>query len=111
MLRLLRRRMLEAFLETPHGVGADLTWGERVSNLSLSAAVVAFNAVVGVMSHHYFFNVLRWSLLKAVGVTVGSVAAITVGLYVYYVYLVDLGKKKPAKDGKHGHDSGKEKKN
>lgn len=71
-------------------LGAPLTWGERVRNLALCGSVFAVDAAIAWASSHFFFDILKMSVLGATAAVVGGTAAVTVGLYVYYVYIIDL---------------------
>ena len=91
MMRLARRRMLEAFLDTPGPIGLDLDWSIRLFSIF---------AIVSVVVADYFWWILvRDVFLRRLGYSVGSltigsilvVVAITLFLYVYNVYLINLG--------------------
>ena len=103
MARLVRRRMLEAFVDTPGPIGADLhAWG-RVRAFLATAGILALDAAVVVAMREVF---LRRLGVSPGALTVGLFAAvvfITVALYVYNVYIVNAG-------GSQGGSAGKGKK-
>lgn len=94
MLRLVRRRMLEAMKECPHNVGKAAPMRRRIVSTIFNIAIIAL-LVKLCMIFREIFHVQRgiaWS--KILGVGFAGTMAITVFLYVYYVYIIHLGQGK-----------------
>ena len=116
MLRLLRRRMLEALKEVPAGadgkpedLSRDLTWAERAYCLTVSGGVFAFDYFAVSSIHRLMFRTLGMSTPAAVCAVVGGVMGVTASLYVFYVYVIDSlrgGKGKGKGKGKGGARAG-----
>lgn len=64
----------------------------------LGVSVLGFDAAVLKLSSVFFFDYLHLSGSAVTAIVTTGVVAITLGLYVYNVYLVDLGAKKSKND-------------
>lgn len=98
MMRLLRRRMLLALMEKPAvPVGRPLSWMQRIRTELSCVTALGLNiaAFVGFRNLIRYFDI---SALRASASLSCGVVAVTVSLYVYNVYLIDiLVGKNPAK--------------
>jgi len=92
--RLLRRRMLEAGLEAPFGVGdaGGKSFTERGANFACLAALVSFNVLVGVTVKSVL-DTRKISYSKAALWGLGATIGVSVMVYVYNVYIVTKPKK------------------
>ncbi len=89
MLRLLRRRMLTALMETPAVVYEPLSWAEYIHAYAVSIAVLGFNLFA--IQWGYRFAETQWQLSIPATTTLfmSCSFAITAGLYIYNVYVVN----------------------
>ena len=88
MSRLLRRRMLEAGLHGPSGVGDEggIGYSGRLGNFSAIAACWSFNVFLGHITKavlHDYDIATSTAALGAVGATIGT----SIGVYLYSVYM------------------------
>jgi 1-acyl-sn-glycerol-3-phosphate acyltransferase len=88
VLRIVRRRTLEALAECPKNICTPLTWGERLYSVFFTFLLYAFNTFVAyrandVLFHKYGFD--HWSVY---GWLLGAVIAITASLYIYNLYIL-----------------------
>mmetsp|Transcript_15101 Transcript_15101/g.16381 ORF Transcript_15101/g.16381 Transcript_15101/m.16381 type:complete len:410 (-) Transcript_15101:112-1341(-) len=101
MLRKLRREMLQAISDCPTDIGENISSGFWIASLLSNIFVVGFQFMLLKFIYQYFsvkYQLTGWSFtLWGIGLSF----FVTFALYVYYVYLVDLGssrkelKKKP----------------
>ena len=103
MARLVRRRMLEAFLDTPGPIGADLHALGRARAFAATAGILALDAAVIVAMREVFLRRLGVSPAALTAGLASAVVMITAALYVYNVYIVNAG-------GSSGGGAGKGKK-
>lgn len=91
MFRKLRRTTLNAIKECPENVGEDISTGFWFASLFSNIFAIALQLYL--LRLFYFVTVIKYQFpyltisLWSIGVTM----FITLALYVYYVYLVDLG--------------------
>lgn len=89
MLRLTRRKMLLALRETPLDAGRDLSYTQWIiCYLANCSMFVAFYGIWLIYSH-VAFTWLALDSMEALGYTVALVIAITVWLYLHFVYIAD----------------------
>ncbi len=101
MLRLLRKRMLIALMESPAGTGDPLTWPQYINTYIVSTAVLLFNILTVRAGYLYVHRTYELSYLTISGIFIGVSVLITMGLYLYNVYIIDLFTPKfPSKDKK-----------
>ena len=87
---LLRKRMLEAMLDTPADVAAPLSWAGRFWNIIATLSVFLFDWVALRYLHRLLFVEMALSArVVTLYISVGSIV-VTVLLYVYSVYIVDI---------------------
>ena len=91
MMRLARRRMLEAFLDTPGPIGLDLDWSIRLFSIFAIVSVVVADYFWWVIARDIFLRRLGYSVASLTIGSILAVVAITLFLYVYNVYLINLG--------------------
>jgi hypothetical protein len=86
MLHLVRRRMLEAFKECPPDLDQDISSGHYLLHLLFIASLLLFDyTALGLLVSHFRQTMtLQQVLLKGGLWSMG----ITLGLYVYYTYLI-----------------------
>ena len=88
MLRLLRKRMLTALINTPDMAGAPLTWMEMIHNYILSTFILVFNIVIVRFVYSFLSITLDWTYSK-ISIIFGIFCIfITLYLYLYNVYFV-----------------------
>ena len=85
--------MLIALAETPPGVGEPLTWTEYIRTYLVSSLVLAFNIVSTMRCNTWAQHAFGLSSLGATGYFLLLSMLITLALYVYNVYIIDLGAK------------------
>ena len=83
--------MLIALAETPPGVGEPLTWTEYIRTYLVSSLVLAFNVVATMRCNTWAQHAFNVSSLGATAYFLLLSMLITLALYVYSVYIVDLG--------------------
>lgn len=92
--------MLEALMDCPQSIKKPISPLYWVGSLLLNVFILLLNYTLAKAS--YYLLVTRWNL--STGTIVFWFAtvtlAITAALYVYYVYLIDLGKTTPTSKGK-----------
>lgn len=91
MMRLSRRRMLEAFLDTPGPIGLNLSWTDRARGVLATAFVLVCNVGVMGVVRRVFIQRWKYSVAAVVGGWSAAVVLITLVLYVYNVYIVNVG--------------------
>ncbi len=89
--------MLLALADSPSYVGQDVSTGFWLASLLTNVAIVGFSAACVVFGRSLLVDKLHMSGLQIFGWSSSVILSITVGLYVYYVYLADLGSSKSDK--------------
>lgn len=91
MRRISRKKMLEALVNTPEGVCADLSHGEWIRCYAVNLAnmlLVAFMSKLYVVD--LFSNYLKMDTRDTIVNTLLLMVTITFGLYVYSVYIINF---------------------
>jgi len=93
MMRLVRRRVLEHLAQpSPDDLCSDITTSERITSWSIGLGTIVFDYTVFKAAHYVLLTYYDLSILTvALGGFLATIA-VTVALYVYFVYLVALGK-------------------
>lgn len=86
--------MLLALADSPSYVGDDVSTGFWLTSLLANVAIVGLNYATFLLGRNLMVEKLRLSGLEILGWSSSVIVAITVGLYVYYVYLADMGSAK-----------------
>ncbi len=92
MARLLRRRMLTALMQAPPGTvpGSALTWPEYLQTYVVSSGVLLFNTLAVRWGYFLASKHLHITTVQTTALFSAACAAVTVCLYVYNVYIIDL---------------------
>jgi len=86
--------MLEALQDCPHDICQELSWSERADSLCSALCLLSFDGIVLKLGHWLCFERFRLSTLQVLlGLAAGSVL-ITLGLYAYFVYVIDVFKQR-----------------
>ncbi|KAJ1436656.1 hypothetical protein B484DRAFT_445525 [Ochromonadaceae sp. CCMP2298] len=90
MMRLLRRRMLESLRQCPESIGRDLSSRQYAGVVAANLAVIALSAAVlwGLHFRLVQTGIVSWPALLLLWAL--FVCFVTLGLYVYYVYVVAM---------------------
>lgn len=86
---IVRRAMLQASKNCPDVITLPLTWSDRIRNICTCCVLFATDIAIYCYSKHYLIDVLHCSPASVVVWSLAVSAGITIGLYVYYVYVVD----------------------
>ena len=97
LIRLLRRRMLTALLDCPKIIGKSLSWPQRLRSIAVTLLNIAFDLGCIKLFNLIAFEHLGLSIKQAAFYTVVTIFAITIALYVYTVYVVDLVDRRSSK--------------
>ena len=89
MMRILRRRMLEALLDVPSTVGQSISAYQYAVCMLSNVVSIALVVLTIFVSYSYVVLELGHSVKAAILGWFGGVFLITFVLYVYYVYIVD----------------------
>lgn len=89
MLRLLRRRMLEALRKTPESAGAPLTLQEYIKTYFISTIILLFNVYSVRWVCDYLSSVCQLSFSAISFGFLGGCFGITISLYLYNVFIID----------------------
>lgn len=83
--------LVEAFLEPPGAIGLELTWPQRLRSVFTTLCLLMANYLIVISTGDILFN--RWgqSVLSVCLSSGCVVSVITAALYVYNVYIVNLG--------------------
>ena len=81
----------EAFLEPPGAIGCELSMTERLRSTVITLLVIFLNYIMVLFTSDLLLNQMKYSVVSVVITTVCAVFAITMGLYVHNVYIVNLG--------------------
>lgn len=90
MLRLVRRRVLQTLMKAPEDLGGQLTWPQRVFSSAYGCLMIAACSGLVWAIRHVLFVELNMTMLSALIWTGVSSVGVTLGLYVYNVYLVTM---------------------
>ena len=93
--------MLEALKDCPED-GTGLTATELICHYASINITWAASILICRHTAKFLTQTLGLSVKGAVGSVVGAAVAITVGLYVYYVYIVSMGASKKPVEKKKG---------
>ena len=80
----------EAFLNSPGPIGLELTWTERIRSIFITVAVILFNYFSFQYFQDLFLIQLKLSINLLILSIIGLIIAITAGLYIYNVYIVNF---------------------
>jgi uncharacterized membrane protein len=80
-----------AFLEPPGAIGCELSIAERLRSTVITLLVIFLNYIMVLFTSDLLLNQMKYSVVSVVITTVCAVSAITMGLYVHNVYIVNLG--------------------
>lgn len=83
--------LVEAFLEPPGAIGLELTWPQRLRSVFTTLCLLVANYFIAASAADVLFNQMGHSVLSVCLSSVCVVTAITAALYVYNVYIVNLG--------------------
>lgn len=86
--------MLLALADSPSYVGQDISTAFWLTSLLANIAIVGLNVATFILGRSLFVDKLQMNGMQIFGWSSAVVLSITAGLYVYYVYLADLGSSK-----------------
>ncbi len=85
--------MLQDMLDSPTDAGSEFSWLSRLESLFYSFAILIFDYwVVGLIYHYLKFH-YNLSIASILLLFFGLTIFITLTLYIYYVYLIDIFEK------------------
>lgn len=90
MMRLLRRRMLESLLQCPPIIGKEISWFQRLRCIVVTILNILFDYGCLKIFYNIAFRLLGLSAFEAFWYSTSLIALITLGLYIYTVYIVDF---------------------
>jgi hypothetical protein len=90
MRRLCRKRVLEALADTPAACGEDLTPAQWLSCYAANLCNFVFICLFLKLSGRFCFEILHWSVQETMWYTTAGIFTITIGLFVYFTYVVDI---------------------
>ena len=82
---------VEAFIETPGDIGIELMWHERIRMTLVTLAVVLFDLGLYYYFHDLLLRRYRFSVLTILIGIFSLIICITAVLYIYNVYIVNIG--------------------
>ena len=89
--------MLLALADSPSYVGQDISTSYWLAGVLANVASVALSVTTMVLGRRLFVEHWHMTGLQIFTWTSAVIMSITAGLYVYYVYLADLGSSKSNK--------------
>jgi 1-acyl-sn-glycerol-3-phosphate acyltransferase len=90
MMRLLRRRMLHAFMTTPTRAGDPLTWLEYLNTYIVGITVLSFNVISVRTCNAWVHRMYGYSSWMNFLLFWAICWVITIVMYIHQLYLVDL---------------------
>lgn len=90
LLFMVRRAMLAASKDCPASIMQPLSWYHRFCSLLSSLALFAADVWIYRSSRHLLIDEMHYSAGSVLLWLAITSAVITIGLYVYYVYVIDL---------------------
>lgn len=78
-------------MEPPGAIGSELSWVERIRCTIVTMLVIILNYVIASRTSNLLLNQYEFSVLFVIVSFFCIITAITIGLYVYNVYIVNLG--------------------
>jgi hypothetical protein len=84
--------MLEGLYDCPEDIGRELSVFHWAASIAVNVLFIALLLVIILAAKHICTEWLQLSLLAGVFWWILSVIFITAALYIYYVYLIDMGK-------------------
>jgi hypothetical protein len=85
-----RKEMLTATRDSPADTGMELSWGERLLQLTAMMGVFVFDYFFVCFAGYVLFDYLEYTVTESVLVVLGGSIAVTVVLFLYVYYLVPL---------------------
>lgn len=82
---------VEAFLNPPGPIGLELTWNERVRSTLITLGIIFFNYKIFFYLQDLFLVKLDLSISFVIFSLISFIIAITAGLYIYNVFIVNIG--------------------
>ena len=77
-------------MNSPGPIGLELTWNERIRSIFITVAVILFNYFSFQYFQDLFLIQLKLSINLLIFSIIGLIIAITAGLYIYNVYIVNF---------------------
>ncbi len=102
--------MLEGLYDCPEDIGRELSVFHWAASIIVNVLFIALLLVVVLAGKHVCTEWLHMSLLVGAMWWTLGVIFITAALYIYYVYLIDLGKGGSSSDSGKSNSSDKKKK-
>jgi hypothetical protein len=78
-------------LEPPGAIGSELSWFERIRCTTVTMLVIVLNYIIASKTSNLLLNQYNFSVLFVIVSFFCIITVITIGLYVYNVYIVNLG--------------------
>ena len=88
VLKIVRRRTLEALAECPKNICTPLTWRERLYSVFFTFCMHLFNTCVAYYANNILFHKYGFNHWHVYGWLLCIVIAITIILYVYNLYIL-----------------------
>ena len=88
MSQLLRIKMLQAIIDSPEEAGQALSWGERGRNVTALIIMFTLDYLLYKCVSTFFFDYLKWSILKTFIIFIIYTLVMTFLLYFYACRLV-----------------------